>query len=871
MSVQEESQASLSPFDTQEEGISIAELLYIFRKRFGWFVLGLVVVLALAAGYLQITVPQYESQVSVLVEPIQRSSSFESLLNVSASSTKIATEVELITSMTNIQYALDSMDLSQYRNQDGIDYRDKDALGNVKSRIVVSTVKDTNIVRISVTDSDPAFARDFANALALSYDSMLTGIAKNSKTAQREFIESQIPINDVALSRAGDALGDFRENSDIIQLTDKSSLLADQISYFMLRLEPLKLQLQESMVYIDSYNQGLKSAGVDGVLSIDEIRSDDVIKEKLNDLGTWKTELTMYESLSRPTGNTTSAIAPTTTLDTTSRTYVISSAINQVTKDLLNRIATLTRTYGNEAYTQAIVQALTTEVGINVLQERAQVFVEELSQLPVLERRLSELQRDVQIYEAIGLKLREMLEEVKLTEAAVTGNVTVVDAAELPINPVSPNKLLILAVAFLLGSAAGLLLTLLIETLDVTIQSEQQIQKIVGRSVPILGWIPMMKVSESDSYPTLSVYNDPLSFESERFKLVANMLYSKSDKKVFSITSCSMSEGKSTIIGNISLALAQMGAKVLIIDGDLRLPSLERYFRLKHREVGLIDFVTKKTPLEECMVKPFENCPTLHLLPPGNAPLVPAAIFSNPRYVQVIKYLEQIYDFIIIDAPPLDSASELLSISKHVDGLIITVRAGITSKGSLFDLISNLRTADAPVTGVVFNAVIPGSTGSYRYGYGYGYGYGSYSSRYGYAYGQQGKKRTKRHLRRRSTSWYRKRYKIDLKNRGKFTSEQFEPVLAFGPEAEYSTLEQWAAANGTPDLFAPRHIPVEPIAEKPAPVEQVTGKPSAPVEPEWEVAPPSTEGVYKPTSVSFFDALADIESDPAAIGKKNEE
>lgn len=851
MSQQEEMLNTLAPYDSGEEGISIAELLHIFRKRFRWFVIGLVFVVGLAVGYLQIAVPQFESQVSVLVEPIQRSSSFESLLNVSASTTKIATEVELITSRKNIEYALGTLDLASYRNADGMDYRSKDVLGDVKERIVVSTVKDTNIVRIAVTDANPAFARDFANALATSYDSLLTGIAKNSKTAQREFIESQIPINDRELSRASDALGDFRENSDIIQLTDKSSLLVEQISYYTLRLEPLKLQLRESEVFIDTYNASLKQAGVEGVLTLDQIKRDSVVKAKLSDLSAWKTELTMYESLSNLAGNASTA-APSTTLDSSSRIYVINSAINQVTKELLNRVADLTRSYANEANTQAIVQALTTEVGIQVLQQRGAVFVEELSQLPVLERRLSELQRDVQIYEAIGLKLREMLEEVKLTEAAVTGNVTVVDAANLPLNPVSPNKLLILAVALLLGAAIGLLLTLGIETLDVSLQSEQQIQKIVGKDVPILGWIPMMKVSEKDKYPTLSVYNDPLSFESERFKLVANMLYNKTDKKVFSITSCAMAEGKSTIIGNIALALAQMGSKVLVIDGDLRLPSMERYFRLKHREVGLVDFVTKKTKLEECLIQPFENTPTLHLLPPGNAPLVPAAIFSNPRYIQGLQYLEKLYDFIIIDAPPLDSASELLSISKHVDGLIITVRAGITSKGSLYDLVSNLRTANAPLIGFVFNGVIPGATSSYGYGYGRNYGYGYSAYRYGYAQGQGTAKKKKANIRRRSTSWYRKQYKLDLKDRGKINSEQFEPVLAFGEHAEYRTLEAWAGEHAT------MHSTVFPEAR----TSGFTDSPAAKVE-EKPLVQPVQDAVK-------HDGLGVIERDPDAVGKKIE-
>lgn len=852
MSQQEEYAQSTSPFDAGEEGISIAELLHIFHKRLRWFFVGFILVVALALGYLQIAIPQYESEVSVLVDPIQTSSSFESLMDMSASSTKIATEVELITSRSNIDYALSTLDLSQYKNADGFDYRDKLVLGNLKERIAVTTVKDTNIVRIKITDENPVFARDFANALASSYDTLLTGIAKNSKTAQREFIESQIPINDRALSAAGDALGDFRENSDIIQLTDKSSMLVEQISYYTQRLEPLKLQLREAMVFLDSYNEGLTQAGVTGVLSLDDVRRDPVIAEKLNDLAAWKTELTMYESLGNSSAPQTQVSMP---MDASSRTYVISSAMNQLNKDLLDRVSLLTRSYGNESYTQAIVQALTTEVGIQVLEERGEVFISELSQLPVLERRLSELQRDVQIYEAIGLKLREMLEEVKLVEASVSGNVTVVDEAILPRNPVSPNRVLILAVALLLGAAFGLLLTLAIEALDVSIQTEQQIQKIVGKDVPLLGWIPMMKVSNLDLYPTLIVYNDPLSFESERFKLVANMLYNRSEKHIFSITSCSMAEGKSTIIGNIAVALAQMGSKVLIIDGDLRLPSMERYFHLKHSEVGLVDYVTKNATLEACILKPIEKVPGLHLLPPGNAPLVHAGIFSNPRYTRLISYLESVYDFVIIDAPPLDSASELLSISKHVDGLIITVRAGITSKGSLFDLISSLRTANVPISGVVFNGVVPGSVGTgYRYGYGYGYGkgygYSSYASRYS-AMGSSGtlKKRRKHQVRKRSNGWYRKMYKRDVKNRGKLSQEQFDAVLAFGPDSPYATIADWVEAERENGKTKPNET-------------RQTEVPSA----KQEDPRPSSDPVEQDLA-----SLRDIENDADAAGKKREE
>jgi len=885
MSQQEEFQTGYNQGEMNEEGISISELFHIFRQRFGWFVIGVVVVLAAAIGYLYYAVPQYESQVSVLVEPIQKSSSIENLLESSASTTKISTEVELITSRKNIEYALGTLELSSYSDADGNTYADKEIVGSVKERIVVSTVKDTNIVRITVTDASQAFARDLANALASSYDNLLTGIAKNSKTAQREFIQSQIPINDESLQSASDALGDFRENSDIIQLTDKSSLLVEQISYYTLRLEPLKLQLNESFVFIDSYNDGLQKAGITGVLSLDAIRKDSVVAAKLKELSAWKTELTMYESLVSPSPN---PVTATSVSSGSSRTYVLNSAITQTTKDLLDRVTTLTRTYAKDVNIQAIVQALTTEVGIDVLQARGEVFVEELSKLPILERRLSELDRDVQIYETIGLKLRDMLEEVKLVEAAVTGNVTVVDQAILPRGPVSPNKMLILAVALLLGFAIGFLLALAAEATDFSLRTETQIKKITGNETPILGWIPLMKVSPKDKYPTLTVYSDPLSFESERFKLVANMLYSDEGKKVFSITSCAMAEGKSTIIGNIALSFAQMGSKVLIIDGDLRLPSMERFFRLKHREIGLVDYVGGNITLEECILQPFAEVNNLHLLPPGVPPLVPSAIFSNPTYIKMIKYLRTVYDFIIIDAPPLDSASELLSISKQVDGLIITVRAGVTTKGALSDLVSSLQTGKVPITGIVFNGVIPGSTGSYGYGYGYGKRYGSYSYRYT-SYGNSGDSKKMRVLsKRRNSSWYRRKYKKDLVLRGRTTATLFDPIIAFGPDAAHQSLASWSGFSlftpgkkYSPDTATPAKVteapsPKKPHEDKKVVEEVVVVTKEIPEEKKKVVEEivvvtkeiPEEKKVGEEKPVSLLDSLSAIESDEDSIGKK---
>lgn len=840
--------------EPMEEGISIKELLHIFRIRFGWFLGCFIVVVALAFFYLQRTVPQYESQVTILVEPIQTSSSIESLMmGSSTGSTKIATEVELVTSRKNIDQALSSLNLDSYMDSEGIPYTDPLSgitYEKAKEKISVGTVKDTNIVRITVTDQNLVFAADFANALAESYDTLLTSIARNSQAAQREFIESQIPVNEEQQRAAADALGRFRETTDIIQLSEKSSLLVQKIAYFQMRREPLRLQNKEAISLAQRYSQQLADYGITGLATYDSLVRNPETVRLLSELKTWKTEFTMYESVglsSTPAGATVSTSSPSNQ----TRINTLTSAITQSTKEFQDYVTAqvMDEVSGRDAwadsllreYSKALSQRLVSDVDLEVLQLMESLYSDELAQLPALERQLLELQRNVEVYETLGLKLREMLEEVKLVEAAVTGNVIMIDPAVMsnPDKPVSPNKLMILAVAVLLGGALGILLALGIEMLDVSIRDDSQIKKIVGKDIPLLGWLPLLKIDTTEKYPSLVVWNDPQSFEAERYKLVAsNMIYGKNRKrKMFSITSASMGEGKSSVVANIATSLAQLGSRILVIDGDLRLPSMERFFNLKHSEVGLVDHIVNDVPLEQCIIQPLSNVPNLHLLPPGKAPLIPPAIFASEEFDSTMEYLRNIYDYIIIDAPPLQFASELLAIAKRVDGLVVAVRAGITTKGALEDLMFSLRTVEVPIVGVVFNGVITSRVGNISKGG----RYYSASYAYSYRYGNTGK-RKKRSAGRHTTLWtYRKKYKKDLKKREKaLRYGTDDPILAFRSGIEGAFISVAAAAG---------EAPAEELGM------------------ETKVQDAGVQNVEEYVEVDIDAFLSDIESDPLAIGR----
>jgi capsular exopolysaccharide synthesis family protein len=437
----------------------------------------------------------------------------------------------------------------------------------------------------------------------------------------------------------------------------------------------------------------------------------------------------------------------------------------------------------------------------------------------------------------------ELLEEVKIAEASVAGNVTSIDPAEMRVNsqgepvPVSPNKMLILAVSVLLGGALGVLLALMIEMLDVTIKDEAILRKLSGPNRPMLGWIPLMNFDKSLEIPSLVVYNDPLSFESERYKLIANnisFVTLRNHQRIFSITSPGMGEGKSSVAANIATSMAMNGLKVLLIDGDLRLPQMETFFNLKKSAKGLVDVVTTGIPVEEVIVQPLPKVPSLHILPPGFSPPLPSAIFNSVEYVELLDHLLNLYDYILIDTPPLVFASELMSIAKHVDGIAINIRAGVSTKGGLRELLDNLELAEANVLGVIFNGVIESKMGGHYsngryYSYqGSGYAKRYYSARYNTTEGEAKKAAQSTKVR----NGYRANFLRDLKRREK--------------------------SRNTGTL-----TPIYPFVEKQDPFEQDSVKGQVMRQLGSKTNPRKPEG--QPT-----DILAAIEHDPRAKGKSEE-
>ncbi|MGG7464743.1 polysaccharide biosynthesis tyrosine autokinase [Plantibacter sp. YIM 135347] len=299
---------------------------------------------------------------------------------------------------------------------------------------------------------------------------------------------------------------------------------------------------------------------------------------------------------------------------------------------------------------------------------------------------------------------------------------TRVQEAGVPTKPVSPNVPLNLALGLLVGLVLGVAFAVLRETLDTRIRNERDIE--VVTELPIMGGIAFDPKAKQRP---LIVQADPKSPRSESFRsLRTNLQFlDVSDQpRSYVVTSSIQSEGKSTTAANLAIALTDAGHSVLLIDADLRRPKLADYFDIEGA-VGLSDVLIRRATLEDTIQSWGRG--KLSLLPAGAIPPNPSELLGSAIMQKLITGLEQQFDYVLIDAPPLLPVTDAALLARHTGGALLVVAAGRTHKNQLKGAIESLAHVNASVAGLVMTMVPtkgPDAYGYARYGYGAGYGYG---------------------------------------------------------------------------------------------------------------------------------------------------
>ena len=311
------------------------------------------------------------------------------------------------------------------------------------------------------------------------------------------------------------------------------------------------------------------------------------------------------------------------------------------------------------------------------------------------------------------------------------------DRAEVPNHPSKPKKALNLLLACAVGLLGGVGAAFFFEYLDTSIKDAKEVEAVLR--VPTLGLVPSRRALErrarrrrefvhGDDLPfALVCHADMSSVFSEAFRnLRTSLLYSAPDHppKTLLVTSLYPEDGKTSLVSNLAITLAQLGAgEVLLIDADMRRPSLHEILGIAQAP-GLSTFLTGQADLTD-VIKPT-GIPHLSSIPSGRIPLNPAELLASTRLRQALTSLEASFAYVVFDTGPLFGISDAMVLAAQVEGVVLVLRHGRATRDAAQRAVRSLLSVRARLLGVVLNDVDLSGQGSYGY-YGY-YGYGARSA-----------------------------------------------------------------------------------------------------------------------------------------------
>ncbi len=349
------------------------------------------------------------------------------------------------------------------------------------------------------------------------------------------------------------------------------------------------------------------------------------------------------------------------------------------------------------------------------------------------------LKRDVDSNRTLYEGLLEKLKEAGVTAGLRSNSFRVVDVARVPNSPAEPNLPRNLAFALALGLSTGVGLAFLLEGIDNTIRTPEQAHAISG--LPSLGIIPMgsraaldsrlrrnqLAIASSKEAVELITQVRPQSQMAESYRALRTSLLLTSvgaPPKVILVTSALPQEGKTTTSINIAIVLAQKGSRVLLIDADLRRPSIHKTLGMGPGP-GLSNVLTGNIELREAILE-TTVWPQLFVLPAGTPPPNPAELLASAAMKDILACLQEQYDHIVIDTPPTLSVTDAVVVSAQAEAVVLVVRSGQTTKQALRRAKELLSNVNARISGVLLNAVDLRSPDYYYY-----YEYqGKYGDRY---------------------------------------------------------------------------------------------------------------------------------------------
>ncbi len=574
--------------------------------------------------------------------------------------------------------------------------------------ISVSRVGHTDVFSLSVRSSSPVACKAIAEHVIHSFREVRMEQQKQTVQYSFQFVDEQLAEVQTKLLNAESNLSSFKGSGQIMTIDSHTEDIMDYLS----TLEAEKLQadllLSNYKDKADAMKEELKSSGYFDQSFLEpsgEFEGSSPfsnLMRQLSDLELQKLELLQKRTEKHPD--------------------VIS--VDEQIRMVENKLAS----YNQNTITSYGIITNTLEKKLQKINSLMSRYEVQMQQLPEQEYKMAGLVREKDVYEKIFTLLLDKREEMRVAELSQLQDIVIVDPPYVPFKPISPRKLFNMAIALFLGGFIGIASIFLIELKNTRLINLDDLE--VEFNMPILALIPKYDkdivkrinnaADNKDRFVVLM--SDNVGIRESYRLLKTKLLQLDIREKTLLVTSCEENTGKTSIVANLAITMAKERKKILLIDCDLRKAELSKMFDLPLDSPGLIDFITKggSPQIYTRVLKKID------IIPAGGVREDSSSLLSSDRMKSLFKAIDtSVYDFIIIDTPPVTRVVDTLILGQSVKNAILVVRPDTSMKEAVIGGIQELNHSKIKIRGVVANAAEIQKSHYYRYRYGYGYGYGS--------------------------------------------------------------------------------------------------------------------------------------------------
>src|SRR5580658_2648729 len=581
-------------------------------------------------------------------------------------------------------------------------------ISTIRGNLKATLAPNTHIIKVSFRNADKALTAHVVNTLMTTYTENNFKSRFDSTMQASDWLSKQLVDLQMKVETSQEKLVRYQKEHEILGIDEKQNITTAKLDELNKALTAAESERMDK----ESVYRLVQSGDADTIASAAGV---------LDAAGTGTQASGLLESLRGKEADVKIQAAELSTQFGPS--YPKVAQLNSQTKEIETEILAETRKVAGKIRGQYMA-ALQRE---NMLHDALEKQKQEANKLNESAIEYSILKRDLESYRTLYEGLMQKMKEATVSAGLKSNNFRIVDVARVPTYPIEPNVPRNLAFAFMLGLTSGVGLAFLLEGLDNTVRTTEQAQMISG--FPPLGMIPMgsrtareganakrLVIATSKEAVELVTQVRPQSQMAESYRaLRTSLLLSNlgAPPKVIMITSALPQEGKTTTSINCAVVLAQKGIRVLLIDADLRRPSIHKTLGMGPRS-GLSNVLTGSATLQQAITR-SPVLPNLSILPAGTPPPNPAELLASPNMRDVLEELRGQYDHIVVDTPPTLSVTDAVVLSPRADSIVLVIRSGQTTKQALRRSRDILMQVNAKVSGVLLNAVDLSSPDYYYY------------------------------------------------------------------------------------------------------------------------------------------------------------